>query len=337
MVRGVNRVTIGDVAKAARVSNAAVSLALNDRPGVSVATRRRVGRIAAELGWRPSIHARALLNRRAYAAGLVVARDPLQLATDTWFSLFIAGVESVLEAADYVLLLRFVGEDRERELMAYKRLTQEGRVDGFVVLDETKDDPRRRLLDELGVAHTLSVPGEFLNPVDGDATLDAVNHLVSLGHQRIAYVSGEESFLHSRQRTDWWRRAMKAHALNPRLYKSGHFTWEGGRRATLDLLNARQRPTAIMYASDTMAMAGSAAARELGLELPSDVSIVGFDDLPMAQHQTPRLTTIRKDAAAAGRTFAGVLLARIDDRPVDSETPPAHLVVRESTAPPRRA
>lgn len=330
------RVTIGDVARRAKVSNAAVSMALNGRPGVSERTRRRITKVADELGWRPNIHARAMLNQRSYAVGMVVGREPEQLATDSWFPVHIAAIESVLEAAGYVLVLRFLGRDPDVELDAYKRLAGEGRVDGFVIVDVREGDPRLALLAELGVPTDWGVTEQVYGSHEA-AIADAVEHLAGLGHERIAFVEGEPDFLHSRQRLGAWQRAMAPRGLDATRHRAGGFTWTGGATATRELLTRRSRPTAIMFASDTMAIAGAAAARALGLDVPGDVSIVGFDDVPTAAFHHPALTTVHQDIAGAARFAAEVLVASIEGRPAQlPDVEPARLVVRDSTATPHR-
>src|SRR6478736_5535559 len=142
------RPTINDVASAAGVSKGAVSFALNDRPGLAPQTRARILEVAEQLGWTPSPRARALSVSRALAVGLVMARPPETLRADPFFPSFIAGVESELSGHGYALLLQVVPE-HEGELLTYRRLGDEGRVDGVFLTDLLVDDPRPALLAEL--------------------------------------------------------------------------------------------------------------------------------------------------------------------------------------------
>src|ERR687884_1386542 len=156
------RPTIADVARRAGVSAAAVSFAVNGRPGVSPATRERILEVAQELGWRPSASARALTEARTRAIALVLAREPAQLEVDAFFVRFLSGIQRTLAAADYALLLQLVwpgvaaaGRARARPadeaLVAYERLAAAGRVDGFLLTDPTLEDPRFPLLERAGL------------------------------------------------------------------------------------------------------------------------------------------------------------------------------------------
>ena len=149
------RPTITDVATAAGVSKGAVSFALNGRPGISEETRRRILATAEDLGWTPSARARALSNSRSHAVGLVVARAPEVLSVDAFFPAFIAGLETALSARGHALLLQVAEHD---DLVAYRRLAQEARVDGVLLTDLRVDDERPALLEELGLPCVLIGP-----------------------------------------------------------------------------------------------------------------------------------------------------------------------------------
>jgi len=148
------RPTIADVARRAGVSSAAVSFAINDRPGVSPETRERILEVARELGWRPSASARALTEARTRAIGFVLARDPAQIELDSFFVRFLSGLERTLSPADYALLLQLVPEGPA--LSAYERLAYAGRVDGFLLADVEVDDPRFALLQDAGLPVVLA-------------------------------------------------------------------------------------------------------------------------------------------------------------------------------------
>ncbi|MFI6536553.1 LacI family DNA-binding transcriptional regulator [Nonomuraea sp. NPDC050547] len=332
--------TIADVARLAGVSKGAVSLALNDKPGVSDETRRRIKQAAQDLNWRPSIHARAMLSSRAFAVGLVLARDTRHLAVDPFFAGFLGGVETVLQGSGSVLVLQVVGEDEVVEAAAYRRLVTERRIDGAFLLDIRDGDQRPALLRELGLPTVAVGPagadyGDMpaVGVRDGDGIAAAVGHLVRLGHRDIAFVEGAPAYRHSTSRLLAWRRAMEDHGLPAVLRDAGHFTGDGGAAATRRLLE--HGPTAIVYASDLMAIAGMSVVREKGLDVPGDISITGFDDNPEAAHLHPPLTTVRQDPIGIGAIAAELLLARIDGRPADPDPPSPELIVRASTAPVR--
>jgi DNA-binding LacI/PurR family transcriptional regulator len=165
---------------------------------------------------------------------------------------------------------------------------------------------------------------------------DAVSHLLALGHRRIAYVGGPAGYVHSRSRRAAWLGALDAAGVAPGPELDGDFTGPGGAAATRALLDLPDRPTAIVYANDLMAVAGMGVALGRGLTLPDDLSITGFDDIPLAAHVAPALTTVRQDAQAWGRAAAESLLALGGDEEVgDVRLAPSQLVIRASTGPPR--
>ena len=331
--------TIADVAAHAGVSKGTVSFVLNGRAGVANATKERVLASVDELGWIPNRKARSLSSSRADALGMVLARDPVLLGSDPFFAPFIAGVESVLAPLGQSLLMRFVSGDAAEEA-AYRTLAAEKHVDGVILSDLRRADPRIALARELGLpAVTLNRPtvrSDFPAACVDDKTgiAAAVGHLVGLGHTRIAHVGGPDLYLHATGRRRAWERAMRAHGLRPADFVAADFTAAGGAAATRTLLAApKSRPTAVIYANDLMAIAGMAVAQQLGLEVPGDLSIVGFDDAELSAYLHPALTTVRTDAFGFGRVAAETLLAAIEGGPpADRELPAAQLVVRDSTA-----
>ncbi len=334
-----HRVTIADVARAAGVSQTAVSFALNGRPGLADATRAHILRVAEEIGWRPNASARSLSTRRALALGLVFNRPPELFGADPFFPSFIGGVETVLAPAGQSLVLHVVRDDAG-ETRAYRRLAQEGVVDGVFVTDLRRDDPRLPLLEDLGLpAVTLNRP-ESASPFpavcldDRPGITAAVGHLAGLGHRRIAHVGGPGAFLHGANRRAAWADALTAHGLRPDLYAEADFTAAGGAAATAGLLDLAERPTAIVYANDVMAVAGLSLAVQRGLRVPEDLSLTGFDDTEIAAHLHPALTTVRTDVFGWGRAAARSLLALVAGSTVeDVVLPPAELVIRQSTHP----
>ena len=329
--------TIADVARDAGVSKAAVSFALNGRPGVADATRERILSVAAELGWSPSASARSLSSSRAFAVGLVIAREPALVGADPFFPAFIAGVETELAPLDHALLLQIIGDDDEAELDRYAQLARTTRVDGVFLTDLRFDDPRVDLCARLGLpAVTLGRPaGPSPHPAvcldDRPGVQEAVAHLVALGHERIAHVGGRQDLLHGSSRREAWEASMRAAGLATDLMIPADFTAAAGAAATSELLARDDAPTAIVYANDVMAIAGLTVAHQRGLTPPRDLSIVGFDATELAAHVYPALTTVRSDAAGWGQAAARVLLEHIDGHAQDVELPPARLVVRAST------
>lgn len=331
--------TINDVATLAGTSKATVSFVVNGRANVAPKTRERVLAAVKELDWTPSHRARSLSTSRAYAIGLVFARTPETLGSDPFFARFIAGAESALAAVDQSLLLRFVADPAAEE-DAYRKLWSQGRVDGVVVADIRHGDSRIDFLE------TLGMPAVTLNRAEGPSpfpavTLDnesgmieAVDYLAGLGHERIAYVGGPEIYLHSTRRRLAWRAALEMHGLAPSTFIETDFSASGGARATRTALGLadHERPSAIIYANDSMAIAGVVAARQAGLQVPADLSVIGFEDSELAALINPPLTTVGSDSFLWGRVTVETLLQFIQTGDSSDERllPPAHLVIRES-------
>ena len=334
--------TIADVARRAGVSKGAVSFALNGRSGVSSQTRDRILAAAHELNWQPSHRARSLSVSQAFAFGLVLARPPELLGADPFFPLFIAGVETVLADAGYSLLLQVVADDA-REERGYRNLAAQGRVDGVLVTDLRVRDRRIRLLADLGLpAVTLNRP-EGRSPFPAICLEDrvgiqqAVQHLVGLGHRRIAHVSGPLSFTHGRHRRDAWRDALTDAGLRPGPLVESDFSAAGGAAATEQLLDNADPPSAIVYGNDLMAIAGLGVAHSRRVRVPTDLSLTGFDGAELGSYVHPPLTTVRTDPFGWGRAAATALLAATRGESVnDVELPPPQLETRASTAKPRR-
>ena len=335
--------TINDVARLAGVSKGAVSFAFNNRPGISEETRQRILAAAGELGWSPSRRARALSVSRALAVGLVMARPSETLRADPFFPSFIAGVEGELSRHGYALLLQLVPE-HDTEHDTYRRLAGEGRVDGVLVTDLYVDDARPALLAELGLPAVIVGPdlGEPFWPAigvdDGPGVAAAVDHLLALGHTRIAHVAGPDFMVHGRSRRQAWAATLERAGVPVGTCIETDFSAEEGAKATRTLLDRPEPPTAIVYANDLMAIAGLAVAVGRGFDVPGQLSLVGYEDTELAAHMQPPLTTVSTDVIGWGRAAAARLLALIQERPADTpELQAPRLVVRGSTGRPSQS
>ncbi|MFS0910929.1 LacI family DNA-binding transcriptional regulator [Microbacterium sp. 179-I 3D2 NHS] len=302
-----SRTTIADVAREAGVTKATVSHALSGNRPTSPETRAKVLAAAAKLNWAPSQSARALATSRANAVAVVLARDPEVIADDSFFPAFIAGVESVLAETETALILQVV-HGRDAEERAYRSLTR-GRADGALLLDLRSDDWRIALLEELGLPTVLV--GAYEQPTtfscvrtdDAAPVRELIDHLRHAGHRRIAHISGPLEYVHSRARADAYISAIGGTDL----LREGDFTAASGRDLTEELLALPERPTAIVYSNDTMAIAGLSYARSQGLSIPRDLAISGFDDDHLSAHLSPALTSVSSDPAARGRVAARLL------------------------------
>ena len=337
---GVKRPTIADIAREAGVSKGAVSYALNDRPGVSEQTRARILEIAERLGFRANAAARALAGAPAKVVGLALRRPASTLGVEPFFMELVSGLEAELSTRSYALMLQMVPEedDAAAEIEVYRQWWIEGRVDGVLLCDVRADDPRVAAVWEIGLPAVVIGPPESGGPLaslwsdDAVSVGEAVSHLTGLGHRRIARVAGIPGLAHTGART----RAFAEAGVSEAVTVWTDYTGEAGARATRELLQRPEPPTAIVYDNDIMAIAGLAAAQELGFAVPSDLSIVAWDDSPICGLVHPPLTALTRDIAAHGAHAARLLMTVIaGDGVQNSLDEPARLIARGSTTVPR--
>ncbi|MGM1061711.1 LacI family DNA-binding transcriptional regulator [Saccharothrix sp. Mg75] len=337
---GERKATIKDVAALAGVSPSAVTIALHDKPGVSASTRERILEAARELGWRPNLAASSLAGRAVHTVGLVIARPARMLGLEPFYMEFISGIESVLGRRSCSLLLRLVEGDEEVEV--HREWWQGGRVNGCILVDLRVDDPRVAALAGIGLPAVVvghpSLAGPFTSvwTDDAAAVAEAVRYLAALGHRRVARVSGPVELGHSAIRTRAFTEVSRELGLDARTVVAD-FSADQGSRACRNLLLAADRPTAIVFDNDVMAVAALGVAAEFGLSVPGDLSLLAWDDSQLCQLTRPTLSAMRHDVFSFGAQAAGTLFDVMA-----GVTPPVHrahvpsLVPRGSTAPPRR-
>ncbi|WP_371478822.1 LacI family DNA-binding transcriptional regulator [Kitasatospora sp. NBC_00315] len=338
-----HRVTIRDVAARAGVSAGAVSLALNDRPGVSEATRRRIVEAAGALGWSPNLAARSLARSPGvHTIGMAIGRDAVGMGLDAVHMALIGGVESVLAERPCSLLLHLTAGP-ESEIALHKQWWQSGRVNGAVLIAVAPEDPRIAPLHRLGmpvvaVAHPdHSGPFPAVWSDDGAAITEVVRYLAILGHRRIAHVAGPATLGSSRVRATAFEAGAAELSLEAARSVPTDLSARQGASVTRTLLAGPDRPTAILYDNDIMAVAGLAAAGELGLRVPEDVSLVAWDDSDLCRITWPTLSALSHDPFAFGAEVARCLLQLLDTGHAESRvhgTPV--LVPRGTTGPPPR-
>ncbi|HEY9064239.1 MAG TPA: LacI family DNA-binding transcriptional regulator [Burkholderiaceae bacterium] len=328
--------TIRDVAQHAQVSVTTVSHVLNSTRFVSEDATSRVQAAIAALNYVPSAVARSLKSSRTHTVGMMIPNN-----SNPYFAEIIRGIEDACFAAGFNVILCNSDDDPHKQA-AYVRVLSEKQVDGLIVLSSGGDPDlldmlRNASMPQVVVDRELEDLAADLVEVDheGGARL-AVEHLIALGHTRIACIAGPLALSPARQRVQGWRGALAAAGLpgDETLVAIGSFTAEGGHAAMRALLE--RRPSAVFASNDLMAIGAICAAAEAGLRVPQDLSVIGFDDIALAAFSNPPLTTIAQPKHQTGELAARMLLQRIakPKRPLQREILRPTLVLRRSTATP---
>lgn len=307
------RISIKDIAKAAGVSHSTVSRALSDSRLVNAETKVRIQDLAREMGYSPDAWARSLVMGQTRTVGVVVTT-----IADPFIAEVMQGIESTAYEHGYTVILASSNSEPERELAAVEMLRSK-RVDGVIVTSSRVGALYQKHLERIGVPvvllnnhseqsgrYTFSVTVD--NPHGGHL---ATQHLIELGHRRIAHVSGPEGTSSSEGRLAGYRQAL-THAgipLDPSLIVPGAGRTESGKQAFLTLEALAQPPTAVFCYNDVTAIGLMCAAREAGLSVPEDLSVVGFDDIPFASYMYPALTTIAQPKFEMGQQAMQMALA----------------------------
>jgi DNA-binding LacI/PurR family transcriptional regulator len=318
------RVTSQDVATRAGVSRTTVSLVLNDVQGIQISdeTRRRVVLAAEELGYVPEASAQALASRRVKIIGLLLTRSPHHIASDTFLTQILDGLIEIAHKKGLRLLIDLIKAQHQKE--AYLQLVRSKRIDGVILTGPRFDDEALKLLEQEGFPTVImgQLPGVEGCSVDVDnctAAQRAVSHLIQLGHQRIACITNAALYYTAAEaRLQGYRQALEEVGIeyDPQLVRYGDFDPDSGYREMMDLLNhsSADEPafTAAFVASDVVAYGAKAAIRDKGLNVPRQIALVGFDDVPSSRYTDPPLTTVKLPARELGRV-AGDYLVRLMD------------------------
>ncbi|GAA1808962.1 LacI family DNA-binding transcriptional regulator [Nesterenkonia flava] len=326
--------TIRDVARAAGVSVATVSKVINGRDGIAEATSARVLRVVSDLGYESSLVAASMRHRQTNHIGVLVAEfEPFALQ-------LLRGVSSALQDTKYNILA-YAGSVSAGSHTGWERrsLSRLGGtlIDGAIIVTPTVAQP------------ASSIPTVAIDPHTGPAGLATVDtdnrggartateHLIALGHRRIAHVRGRTDLESAQLRERGYREALEAAGLScdPALVTDGGYRPAESTSAAEELLAAEQPPTAIFAANDLSALEVIRVAASRGLRVPEDLSVVGFDDIPESAASTPGLTTIRQPLLQMGAAAAHMLLDMLGGSEPEHTRLPAELIVRGSTAPPQ--
>jgi LacI family transcriptional regulator len=331
--------TLEKVARLASVSRSTVSRVINHHPNVRPKTRERVWQVIRESGYQPNVVARSLVTNRTRTISVVIPEVVTTLFTDPFFPLLLRGATETCNAHHYQLMLSlFTASDDRKEM--YKRVLCSGFPDGAIVASTSLSDPliTDMLQDQISFVSVGRHPDKRVHYVDVDNVGGArmvVEHLIRLGHRRIATVTGPPDMVVGQDRLSGYRQALEAHhiPIDEELIVEGDFTESSGVSAIQKLLPIS--PTAIFAASDTMAIGILKGLREVGLRVPQDVALVGFDDIPITSMIEPALTTVRQPIERLGSLAVEVLLSVLKDSPeakssVHRTVLPTELVIRNS-------
>ncbi len=329
------RPTINDIARMAGVSKKTVSRVINDSPLVKGETRDEVKRIIKETGFAPDPQARGLAFRRAFLVGLIYDNPNPQHTVSHQQGLLDAFAGSGME-----LVVRPVDRTSPMLLEEMKSFVERQKPFGVVLPSPvSENDNLAQLLDSLGCRYVriasvpLDDPERMVVSHDGEGAAEAARHLADLGHRRIGVISGPPSFRSSSERLKGFERGLDERGLflDVSLLREGGYTYESGVEAARDLFARSDRPTAIFALNDEMAAGVYTSAHEAGLSIPKDLSVVGFDDAPIASRLWPPMTSVRLPLREMGR-LAGEVLLSAETRSRRPHDVQPELIVRASTA-----
>jgi LacI family transcriptional regulator len=337
-----NRSTLHDVAEEAGLSVTQTSRALNGHSDVADDTRQRVREVAHRLGYRPNLDARRLKkpDARTFSIGVILVTASQRLS-DPFIGEFLSALVDEAAAVGYEVQLSAPLAD-EDPVASYHRAVGSNRVDGFVVLRTEKHDERVRFLVERAVPFVTfgRVPGEWRHASVGDSAdclQPAVDHLVALGHRRIGCLSGSLGYTIGANRHESFHRALRAHRLeaDPSHVVLTSFREDAAVEATARLLAMPNPPTALVAFSDLLAIGAIRAATARNVDVPAQLSIIGFDNVQVSRFTSPPLTTLGHSTQVVGRHLITQLLQEIESPgTAEGVLLRPELIVRETTSPP---
>lgn len=334
------RATINDIARLAQVSKKTVSRVINQSPLVSPETRERVTAVIEELGFTPDPQARGLAFRRSFLVGLVYDNPNAQFIVTSQY-----GILDGLRGSGFELVVYPCDRGSPSLFTDVRAFVERQKLFGVVLLPPVSENEALiELLRELDCAYVrvasaaLDDAAHIVASNDQIGTCEAAAHLVALGHKRIAVVRGPSGYRSARERFEGFSKELIRSGVEvpPEYIVEGGYTFESGVACAEQVLSLDPRPTAIFASNDEMAAGIYHVAYRRGLRIPQDLSIIGFDDTPLAARMWPPLTTVRWPIRDMGRTAAQLLLAQAHEDARRRPTTPfePRLVVRGSTAPP---
>ena len=312
-------VTIKDVAKISGVSPSTVSRVISNNPRISDATKKIVREAMKKLGYHPNAIAQSLVNRSTSTIGIVMPQSTERAFLNPFFPQALSGISSAAHEKNYCLLLS-TGSTEEEQLISIENIINGGRVDGIIIMYSSVNNVILEAIKELNtpiviIGKPLEGADEILY-VDNDnieASRSVTNKLIKNGHKKIAYISGPFEFVVSLDRLDGYRNSLLENKVDfdRQLIGEGDFTQQGGYECMKRILQHEDRPTAVVVTDDIMAFGVIEAVKEVGLNIPKDIEIISFNNIPLAKFCSPALTSVDIDAYSLGFQASKLIIEQI--------------------------
>jgi LacI family transcriptional regulator len=333
----VRRTTIREVARRAGVSHQTVSRVINNSPEVSESTRALVQQAIAELDYHPNAQAVGLSRNRSDIVGVVA-----QSVTSSYFAQIVDGIAEALQCHGRFMLLTRTDSTTQQE--SINLLQRSRRIDGMIIilpLEASLEQARQLAKSRLPLVLVdlqYDLDAHYISVNNFHGAYSATEYLIKLGHRRIGLIGGREELPVAQTRLDGYQAALRYYGLpfDPTLIVPGDFMMPSGEASVARFLALEQPPTAVFATNDPMALGAIGALRQHRLNVPEDISVVGFDDTPEARNGLPPLTTIRQPLWDMGKCAADYVCRLIDEPELEplQLTMATELIVRQSTAPP---
>lgn len=330
--------TLRDIAERVGKSITTVSRALHDYDDVSPETKSLVRQVAKDIGYTPNISALRLQSKTTDTIGFVIPTYGPRFS-DPFFSELLAGIGNTATKLGYDVLVSTHHISAE-EMLSYHNKVESYRVDGFILVRTRREDARIKYL------RSIDFPFVAFGRTEGECTFPYVDvdnrfamkliadHLVKLGHQKIAYIGAPEYLMFANERLEGFKEALHEHSLEllPKMIRIGGLTQLSGLEQTATLLDLSDPPTAIVTCNDLMALGSIRSAQKRGLRIGEDLAIVGYDDIPQAEHSMPSLTTIHQPIYKIGSILCEILVKLLKGEPLDKRQMiiKPTLIIRES-------
>lgn len=335
------RPTINDVARLAEVSKKTVSRVINQSPLVNEETRQKITKVIDDIGYEPDPQARGLASQRSFLLGIIYDNPNSQYVVNVQ-----AGILEACRKSGFELVVHPCIRTSPTYMKEMRQFAERQKLDGVILLPPlSEDEALAAMLVEIGCRFIrvacvpLDVAAHLVVYEDYKGAAEVADHLVELGHRRIGYIAGTPQYKSAQERRRGFADGLARHGLtlDPELSAQGAYTFESGQECAEKLLSMANPPTAIFACNDEMAAGVYRIAYQKGIAIPQDLTVVGFDDSQLALRMCPALSTVRSPVRDMGRVAAEKLIQRIaqPDAKLRETIFQPHLVVRESSAPPK--